>query len=129
MITLKVELSKECKDLKNVIHDIDEMKKLNKLIRDGQESSEIWFKKGKIFEQHQKYGDAVKSFKKALSLDDTFNEAQNELNELNKKLISENLMPKVKKVLSQYIYEQLRISYDYFIKNYLQEQHCNCSVS
>ena len=75
------------------------MKKLNKLIRDGQESSEIWFKKGRIYKNHQKYDEAVQSFKKALNLDKNFNKAQKELDNINNKLISDDLMLKVKKLI------------------------------
>ena len=103
------------------MQDTDDMKFLNKLIRDGKETSEIWYKKGRIYETHQKYTEAIQSFNKALVLDSECKKAQNQINQINKKTISEDLMPKVKKILSHFIFEQITLSYDDFTKNYLRE--------
>ena len=104
-----------------MMQNTDDIKILNKLIRDGKETPEIWYKKGKIYEKHQKYTEAISSSKKAIVLESKCEKAQNEINLINRKLISEDLIPNVKKILSKFIFEQIILSYGDFKKNYIEE--------
>ncbi len=99
----------------------NELKFITNLLSKGFESPYIWYEKGKLLESLQLYNKALESYHNALLLDSTFYKAQYRLKRIQKKVFLESIFEEIQELISNYIYKELKKSYEQYMKNYYNQ--------